>query len=107
MQRTSMLRTLTVAPLNALQYTAIPAAWNNGAMNAGNSTVLSVSGFVDIQSGEVLEPPPLAPACGLPTDQGERMQARDGHGARSAGRPWIHGSPAAAAAGICMPPSRR
>lgn len=46
-ERFSTYNTIIGAPFNALTYGAIPAAWNNAATNAGNASVLYVSGFVD------------------------------------------------------------
>ena len=47
-QRFSKLSSLTHAPINFMHYGKVPGAWNNGAYNAGNSTALYISAFVDL-----------------------------------------------------------
>jgi hypothetical protein len=46
-ERTSNYNTIIGAPFNALKYGSVPAAWNNDATNAGDASVLYVSGFVN------------------------------------------------------------
>jgi hypothetical protein len=46
-ERTSKYDTIIGAPFNALKYGSVPAAWNNDATNAGDASVLYVSGFVN------------------------------------------------------------
>jgi hypothetical protein len=46
-ERFSKYNTIVGAPFNALKYGSVPAAWNNEATNAGNASVLYVSGFVN------------------------------------------------------------
>lgn len=48
------------APINALTYGVNPAAWNNAATNAGDSSVIYINGFTDFSSGQslVLTVPP-------------------------------------------------
>ena len=46
-ERISKYNTIIGAPFNALKYGAVPAAWNNDATNAGDASVLYVSGFVN------------------------------------------------------------
>jgi hypothetical protein len=59
-ERFSKYNTIIGAPFNALKYGSVPAAWNNDATNAGDASVLYISGFVDFdQSSElVLTVPP-------------------------------------------------
>src|SRR5215471_18357511 len=59
-ERFSKYNTIIGAPFNALKYGFVPAAWNNDATNAGDASVLYISGFVDFeQSPElVLTVPP-------------------------------------------------
>ena len=59
-ERFSKYNTIIGAPFNALKYGSVPAAWNNDATNAGDASVLYISGFVDFdQSPElVLTVPP-------------------------------------------------
>jgi hypothetical protein len=61
-ERDSKYNTIIGAPFNALKYGSVPAAWNNDAVNAGDASVLYVSGFVNF--GEtpdlVLTVPPSA-----------------------------------------------
>ncbi|HEX4165678.1 MAG TPA: DUF1254 domain-containing protein [Bryobacteraceae bacterium] len=45
-ERFSKYNTIIGAPFNAFKYGAVPAAWNNEATNAGNASVLYISGFV-------------------------------------------------------------
>jgi hypothetical protein len=46
-ERFSKYNTIIGAPFNALKYGSVPAAWNNDATNAGDASVLYVSGFVN------------------------------------------------------------
>ena len=46
-ERFSKYNTIIGAPFNALKYGSDPAAWNNDATNAGDASVLYVSGFVN------------------------------------------------------------
>lgn len=46
-QRLSTYNTTIGAPLNALKYGAIPAAWNDASTNAGDASVLYINGFID------------------------------------------------------------
>jgi hypothetical protein len=46
-ERTSKYNTIIGAPFDALKYGSGPAAWNNDAANAGDASVLYVSGFVN------------------------------------------------------------
>jgi hypothetical protein len=46
-ERDSKYNTIIGAPFNALKYGSVPAAWNNDAVNAGDASVLYVSGFVN------------------------------------------------------------
>jgi hypothetical protein len=46
-ERTSKYNTIIGAPFNELKYGSVPAAWNNEATNAGDASVLYVSGFVN------------------------------------------------------------
>jgi hypothetical protein len=59
-ERFSKYNTIIGAPFNALKYGSQPAAWNNEATNAGDASVLYVSGFVNFdESAElVLTVPP-------------------------------------------------
>ena len=59
-ERTSKYNTIIGAPFNAFKYGSVPAAWNNDATNAGDASVLYVSGFVNFdQTPElVLTVPP-------------------------------------------------
>jgi hypothetical protein len=54
------IHTIIGAPYNSLKYGAVPAAWNNEATNAGDASVLYISGFVnfDESSEQVLTVPP-------------------------------------------------
>jgi hypothetical protein len=45
-ERISKYNTIVGAPFNELKYGSVPAAWNNDATNAGDASVLYVSGFV-------------------------------------------------------------
>ena len=47
-ERFSKYNTIIGAPFNALKYGSDPAAWNNDATNAGDASVLYVSGFVNL-----------------------------------------------------------
>jgi hypothetical protein len=53
-ERTSKYNTITGAPFNALKYGSVPAAWNNDATNAGDASVLYVSGFVNFDETPAL-----------------------------------------------------
>src|SRR5437763_1660988 len=44
-ERFSKYNTIIGAPFNALRYSPVPAAWNNEATNAGDASVLYISGF--------------------------------------------------------------
>jgi len=59
-ERFSKYNTIIGAPFNTLKYGSVAAAWNNDATNAGDASVLYISGFVDFdQSPElVLTVPP-------------------------------------------------
>lgn len=59
-ERFSTYNTIIGAPFNTLTYGAVPAAWNNTATNAGNASVLYLSGFVDFNRNPelVLTVPP-------------------------------------------------
>src|SRR5436189_841297 len=59
-ERFSKYNTIIGAPFNAFTYESVPAAWNNQATNAGDASVLYVSGFVNFdESAElVLTVPP-------------------------------------------------
>ncbi|MDR3632965.1 MAG: DUF1254 domain-containing protein [Isosphaeraceae bacterium] len=53
-QRFSTYNTTISAPINALAYGAVPAAWNNAATNAGDSSVLYLNGFIDFSKTPAL-----------------------------------------------------
>jgi hypothetical protein len=53
-QRFSTYNTTLSAPMNALEYGATPAAWNNAATNAGDSSVLYINGFTDFSKTPAL-----------------------------------------------------
>jgi hypothetical protein len=59
-ERFSKYNTIIGAPFNALKYGSVPSAWNNEATNAGDASVLYISGFVnfDETSELVLTVPP-------------------------------------------------
>ncbi len=59
-ERFSKYNTIIGAPFNALKYGSAPAAWNNEATNAGNASVLYISGFVNFDESPelVLTVPP-------------------------------------------------
>jgi hypothetical protein len=59
-ERFSTYNTIIGAPFNALKYGSVPAAWNNDATNAGDASVLYVSGFVNFDEASelVLTVPP-------------------------------------------------
>jgi hypothetical protein len=59
-ERFSKYNTIIGAPFNAFKYGSVPAAWNNEATNAGDASVLYISGFVNFgESPElVLTVPP-------------------------------------------------
>ena len=46
--RTSKYNELTAAPVNQLQHGTTPAAWNNSATNAGDSSVLYINAELDL-----------------------------------------------------------
>ena len=48
-QRLSTYRSILGTPLNTLDYVSIPAAWNNGATYAGDSSTLYINGFIDFR----------------------------------------------------------
>ena len=58
--RFAKYNTTISAPINALTYGVNPAAWNNSATNAGDSSVVYINGFMDFSSGAelVLTVPP-------------------------------------------------
>ena len=58
--RFAKYNTTLSAPMNALTYGQSPAAWNNTATNAGDSSVIYINGFMDFSTGEelVLTVPP-------------------------------------------------
>ena len=58
--RFAKYNTTISAPINALTYGVNPAAWNNAATNAGDSSVIYINGFMDFSSGAelVLTVPP-------------------------------------------------
>src|SRR5258708_30589859 len=57
--RFSQYNTIIGAPFNAFKYSTVPAAWNNEASNAGDASVLYVSGFVDLsETNLILTVPP-------------------------------------------------
>jgi hypothetical protein len=59
-ERFSEYNTIIGAPFNALKYGSVPAAWNNDATNAGDASVLYISGFVNFDESPelVLTVPP-------------------------------------------------
>ncbi len=59
-ERFSKYNTIIGAPFNTLKYGSVPAAWNNEATNAGDASVLYVSGFVNFDENPqlVLTVPP-------------------------------------------------
>src|SRR5689334_2613518 len=58
--RFSLYNTIIGAPFNAFKYGQVPAAWNNEATNAGDASVLYMSGFVNFDDSPelVLTVPP-------------------------------------------------
>lgn len=58
--RFAKYNTTISAPMNALTYGVSPAAWNNSATNAGDSSVIYINGFMDFSTGGelVLTVPP-------------------------------------------------
>jgi hypothetical protein len=48
-QRLSTYRSILGTPLNTLDYASNPAAWNNGATYAGDSSTLYINGFIDFR----------------------------------------------------------
>ncbi|PZF75055.1 hypothetical protein DK847_20185 [Aestuariivirga litoralis] len=58
--RFATYNTTISAPMNALTYGVSPAAWNNSATNAGDSSVIYINGFMDFSAGAelVLTVPP-------------------------------------------------
>ncbi len=59
-ERFSTYNTIVGAPFNAFKYGSVPAAWNNEATNAGDASVVYVSGFVNFDKNPelVLTVPP-------------------------------------------------
>ncbi len=59
-ERSSLYNTIIGAPFNAFKYSPVPAAWNNEATNAGDASVLYISGFVNFDESPelVLTVPP-------------------------------------------------
>lgn len=59
-ERFSEYNTIISAPFNALTYRSVPAAWNNNATNAGDASVIYISGFVNFDESPelVLTVPP-------------------------------------------------
>jgi hypothetical protein len=59
-ERFSKYNTIIGAPFNAFKYGSVPAAWNNEATNAGDASVLYISGFVNFDESPelVLTVPP-------------------------------------------------
>jgi hypothetical protein len=53
-QRFSQYNTILSAPLNALDYGSVPAAWNNPATNAGDASVLYINGFMEFRKQPAL-----------------------------------------------------
>ena len=53
-ERFSKYNTIVGAPFNSLKYGAVPAAWNNEATNAGDASVLYVSGFLNFEESPEL-----------------------------------------------------
>lgn len=58
--RFAKYNTTISAPMNALTYGVIPAAWNNSATNAGDASVIYINGFMDFSKNAelVLTVPP-------------------------------------------------
>ena len=58
--RFATYNTTISAPINALTYGKSPAAWNNSATNAGDSSIIYINGFMDFSKGDelVLTVPP-------------------------------------------------
>ncbi len=48
-ERFSQYNTIIGAPFNTLKYGPVPAAWNNEATNAGDASVLYISGFLNFE----------------------------------------------------------
>jgi len=53
-ERFSKYNTIIGAPFNAFKYSSVPAAWNNEATNAGDASVLYISGFVHFDESPAL-----------------------------------------------------
>ena len=53
-ERFSTYNSIVGAPLNTLQYGSVPAAWNNAATNAGDSSVLYINSFTDFAKTSAL-----------------------------------------------------
>ncbi len=53
-QRFSTYNTTLSAPMNALTYVSTPAAWNNAATNAGDSSILYLNGFTNFAKTKAL-----------------------------------------------------
>lgn len=58
--RFAKYNTIINAPMNALKYGRNPAAWNNSATNAGDSSIIYINAFTDFSGGDelVLTVPP-------------------------------------------------
>jgi len=52
--RTSKYNELTAAPVNQLQHGTTPAAWNNSATNAGDSSVLYINAELDLTKTDLV-----------------------------------------------------
>jgi hypothetical protein len=53
-ERFSKYNTIIGAPFNAFKYGSVPAAWNNAGTNAGDASVVYVSGFVNFDENSEL-----------------------------------------------------
>jgi hypothetical protein len=53
-QRFSTYNTTIAAPINTLNYGSEPAAWNNAATNAGDSSVVYINSFIDFKKTSAL-----------------------------------------------------
>lgn len=60
--RFTQYNTIVNTPINTLTYVSYPAAWNNSATNAGDSSVIYINGFTDFTQARalVLTVPPSA-----------------------------------------------
>jgi len=66
-ERFSLYNTIISQPFNALVYSPVPAAWNNQATQAGDASVLYISGFVNFDESHELVltvPPTTNPTTG-------------------------------------------